>query len=318
MSYGFKEFAIEVLNTLNKPLSKMEIWEEGVKLGLDKKLGTQGKTPWHSISARIYTEIKDGINPRFKQVSKRPALFALVGQEFTEKDIDKSSKANNELANEESSYKERDLHPILVKYLFSSSHFKCLTKTIYHEQSKKKSKNSDKWIHPDLIGIYFPFDDYENLTLQAIPVLKEKSYKIFTFEMKVNITLANLREYFFQAVSNSSWANEGYLVAPEISEDDDFLSELSMLNNAFGIGVIKLNIEIPEQSEILFYSRQKANVDINMIDKLIEKNQNVKDVFEALIDSEKLSKVSNKSKFDKILDDDEYEKYLKEKRILKK
>ena len=61
--------------------------------------------------------------------------------------------------------------------------------------------------------------------------------------MKKTLNFTNLREYYFQAVSNSSWANEGYIVALDIDEDDSFLAELKRLNNAFGIGVIKLNAE---------------------------------------------------------------------------
>lgn len=315
MSYGFKEFAIEVLNKVDKPLGKMEIWNEGQKLGLDKKLGTEGKTPWHSIGAQIYTEIKNNECPRFKQVSKRPALFALIEQDFSTKEVE-----NRLIEAEESvvvtKYNERDLHPVLVKYLDGNSHFNCLTKTIYHEHSKKKTKNADKWTHPDLIGIYFPFKDYEKLTLESVALLNEKSYKIFAFEMKVNITLSNLREYYFQTVSNSSWANEGYLVAPNISEDDDFMSELSLLNNAFGIGVIKLNIKMPEQSEILFYSKQRNSLDINMLDKLINKNDNVQDIFKNLVESNQLARIVNKDDFDTVLEDNEYNNYIKNKKLI--
>ena len=310
MSYGFKEFAIEVLQKIDKPLNKMEIWLEGQKLGLDKKLGTEGKTPWYSIGAQIYTEIKNNNHSRFKQVSKRPALFALSEQEFSDKLVaNRSAEAEDYTV--ETKYNERMLHPVLVKYLDTNSHFNCLTKTIYHEQSKKKSKNADKWTHPDLVGIYFPFNDYEKLTLDAIALLNEKSYKVFAFEMKINITLANLREYYFQAVSNSSWANEGYLVAPNISDDDDFMSELSLLNNAFGIGVIKLNIEFPEQSEILFYAKQHNSIDINMLDKLISKNKNVKEIFNNLVESNQLSRVVNKDNFDEVLPDEAYKEHVK-------
>lgn len=83
MSYGFKEFSVDVLKKSNKPLGKMDIWKNGVRLGLDKKLDSQGKTPWYSVGAQIYTEIKDKKDKsRFKQVSKRPALFALTSQNF--------------------------------------------------------------------------------------------------------------------------------------------------------------------------------------------------------------------------------------------
>ena len=57
-----------------------------------------------------------------------------------------------------------------------------------------------------------------------------------------NRILLNYRESFFQAVSYSSWANEGYLVAAEIIQDDELLSELECLSIAFGIGIIQLDI----------------------------------------------------------------------------
>ena len=316
MSYGFKEFAVKVLTAVNRPLGSMEIWTEGQRLGLDKDLATQGKTPWYSIGAQIYLEIKNNPTPRFQQVSKRPALFALAEQNFSKKDIADTVEHNE--TGSEPHYNERCLHPVLVKYLYSNAHFQCLTKTIYHENSQKKSKNADKWVHPDLIGVYFPFGDYEDLTLKALPLLNEKLYKIFSFEMKKTINLSNLREYYFQAVSNASWSHEGYLVAPNISEDDDFLSELSLLNNAFGIGVIRLNIEFPEQSEILFYAGQKPNVDINMLDKLISRNKDVQSIFKNLLDSNSLSRIIDKNKFDKVLDEDAYNQYITDNHMIAK
>ena len=88
MSYGFKEFSIEVLTKVNKPLGKMDIWKKGVEFGFDKKLDSQGKTPWCSIGAQIYSEIKKkGNKSSFKQVSKRPSLFALSNQSIDEKEI---------------------------------------------------------------------------------------------------------------------------------------------------------------------------------------------------------------------------------------
>ncbi len=311
MSYGFKEFSIEVLKKVNKPLGKMDIWKEGVRLGLDKKLETQGKTPWYSIGAQIYTEIKNKKDKsRFKQVSNRPALFALVSQNFSEATIKNSLVEMDNEGKQEYHYNERSLHPVLVKYLFSNSHFKCLTKTIKHERSTKGKLHQDDWVHPDLIGIYFPYDDFEELTIKTLSILNEKSYKIFSFEMKIEINRATLRKEYFQAVSNSTWANEGYLVAANIAEDDDLLSEMSILNSAFGIGIIKLNIEIPEQSEILFYAKQKNEIDINMLDKLISKNRDVKEIFQCLKDSENLSRIVNENKFDEVLDDEKYKEHL--------
>ena len=60
--------------------------------------------------------------------------------------------------------------------------------------------------------------------------------------MKLLLNRSNVRESFFQAVSNSSWANFGYLVAAEVVGADT-LKELRMLYAAHGIGLIQLDVE---------------------------------------------------------------------------
>ena len=318
IQYGFKEFAIEVLKNANKPLSIMEIWNIGEKMNLHEKLGTTGKTPWATLGAKIYTDIKNGEgNSQFKQVSRRPALFALADQNYSALELNNRQLESQNIEIKDS-YHERDLHPILVKFLRTNSYFSCSTKTVFHEKSKKGKSNQDKWTYPDLVGVYFPFGDYETLTLKTLDLFNEKSYKVYSFEMKKKIDLSNLRSEYFQAVSNSSWANEGYLVSPIITtENEDFMNELALLNNAFGIGVIKLNVNVPEESEILFYSRKKQNLDVNMLDKLILKNRDVAQLFQCVLDSQKLEKIVDESKtFDIVLDDESYKKYLKDKKIV--
>lgn len=156
------------------------------------------------------------------------------------------------------------MHPLLVKFLYSHSHFKCYSKTIYHENSNKKQKGYNKWLHPDLVGVYFPFNDYLSETQKLQEAFKISSFKLFSFELKIKLSFTNLREYYFQAVSNSSWANEGYLVVLEIDDDPLLRDELRRLNNSFGIGIVELNpSEIEqnpseiEQSEIIFPSHEK-------------------------------------------------------------
>lgn len=316
MSYGFKDLAVDVLNRQNKPMSVYEIWSAAEYLGLDKKLGSSGKTPWQTLSARIYLDVKNNENSKFRQVSKRPALFALKDQNFNKTEIT-HRQAESETIEVKSAFLERDLHAVLVKYTNADSYFRCLTKTVYHEKSSKGKSNQDKWTYPDLIGIHFPYDDYEELTLDTLDLFNEQLYKVYSFEMKKVIDLGNLRSEYFQAVSNSSWANEGYLVAPKITtENEDFMSELTLLNAAFGIGVILLNIEHPEESEIIFRGKTKRELDSNMLDKLILKNPDVKAIFKCVLESKKLGKVVDKDKvFDKVLSDDEYTKHVSDKNL---
>ena len=86
------------------------------------------------------------------------------------------------------------------------------------------------------------------------------------------MTKATYRESFFQAVSNSSWAHRGYLVAAEIAEDDDLLAELDRLASSFGIGIIHLNLPDLSESRVLYPARIKTELDWETINKLCEQN----------------------------------------------
>lgn len=121
--------------------------------------------------------------------------------------------------------------------------------------------------------------------------------------MKININLANLREYYFQAVSNSSWAHEGYLVALHITEKPELMDEMRRLNNAFGIGVIRLDAEHFMQSEILFSAKEKKSLDGDTINRLVDSNPDFKKFLDDLMEDIKVGKI--KSKFDKTYTEEE-------------
>jgi len=125
--------------------------------------------------------------------------------------------------------------------------------------------------------------------------------KLFSYELKKELNFGNLRESYFQAVSNSSWANEGYLVASDIDQDEEFQQEIKRLNNSFGIGLIRLDVENPDSSEIIYPSRQKDIADIETINKIAQINPNFRD-FLKRIKSDLYSREIRKEKYDKIYD----------------
>jgi hypothetical protein len=311
MSYTFLDLAIEVLKMQNAPMSVTAIWEKAKELNLVKDLPKYGKTPEKTLGARIYVSIKqDGKDSPFSQVSKRPALFVLKEQEV-------SQPALAEIATKEDKpFHERALHKILSSFVYSDPHFECYTKTIYHELSKKGSKGKNKWLHPDIVGVHYPFDDFSSDTRQLMQKISNVKCKIYSFELKKSVDFSNLREYFFQAVSNSSWANEGYLVALNYDQNPDFIDELRRLNNAFGIGFIKLNIDKFTQSEVILTAKENE-VDWETVDRLCEENDNFK-TFIHNVTSDISGDEMRTHDFDEFFitdDDDEYQKYIKEKRI---
>lgn len=308
----------KTIEKVGTPLSAKEIWDKANELGTLGDFSTTGKTPWATIAAYCYTDINNNAdNSTVIQTSERPAQFFLR-RLASQIDLQKVQKQKDtEIAKKEKietkKFNERDLHPLLVAYAFGDSHFKANLKTVYHENSSKVTKGQNEWLHPDLVGVYFPFRDYKSETLEIQNHLSITSIKLFSFELKVSLSFSNLRQSYFQAVSNSSWANEGYLVTLNIDDDPTFKDEVRRLNNAFGIGIIKLNPENIFESEILFPSRINQEIDWDTVNRLANENSDFNDFLKLITEDCKLGKV--KSQYDKVLKMDELTKFIKDKGI---
>lgn len=309
MGYNFLKLAQDTLKITNVPMSAIEIWNYAKNNKMTEELNSSGKTPWKTLGARIYVDIKNNKKTKMKQVSKRPAKFGLKEIEY-----DLETYENENSIKDNSKYTERDLHTLLTKFVYSNQHFRCYTKTILHERSKKKNAGVNKWLHPDIVGVHFPYEEYSKETINLINSLNESTYKLYSFEMKKTLNFENLREYYFQAVSNSSWANEGYLVTLDIDESDEFMDEIRRLNNAFGIGVIKLNSINIAESEIVFPAKINESLDWDTINRLVEDNIDFKEFTETISDTSKTDKISKE--YDEVLNDEKYEEYIKDKKII--
>lgn len=270
----FLELAEKVLREAQRPLTPEEIWQIAQEKGYADQVGTRGKTPWATISAGLYVDIRDNPKSKFTKASQRPTRFAL--KEFAgEVAISSGEPTVPWKVKEEAKtrYIERDLHPFLTYYLYT--YHAIYTKTIFHESSSKD--RYAQWLHPDMVGVYFPLESWEPEVLEISKEVGSLGLKLFSYEIKRELTFNNLRESFFQAVSNSSWAHQGYLVAAEISQDSDFHSELKRLSNAFGIGVIRLDVHNPDDSEILIQAKQREFVDLDTMNRLAQVNSHFRD-----------------------------------------
>lgn len=315
----FLELAQEVLQKADIPLKAREIWERGEKMGLAAKVGSQGRTPRDSLAAAIYIDVRDK-NSAFLNIGSRPARFWLKARESeikeNEIEVKIEKEEQQEIKNKEKNFLEKDLHPWLVNFLYHNQRFNLYCKTINANTSKNTKGGLNEWIHPDIVGIHFPFDDFKQETLNLLTNLSTSSYKIYSFELKRFINNANLKASYFQAVSNSSWANEGYLVAYEI-KDDEVRDELARLNASFGIGVIELKSE-----EVIFEAKSK-DLDITTLDMLVEKNKDFKEFIENVnkdIQTNDADRIA-KNKYDEILSDEAYEalqKHIRDKNVKEK
>lgn len=315
--YTFLDLAVDVLKQSQVPMSIIEIWTKACEMGINEKIGSLGKTPEKTLSARMYCDIRDNANSAFIQVEKRPAKFLLKGISIASQEsepLDEVEKKEKKEKKEKSNYNERDLHVLLSSFVYSNHDFKCLTKTLFHEKTTKAKKGVNEWLHPDIVGVHFPDEDYPAEIVNLQTQLGYRKHRIYSFEMKKELSFANIRECYFQAVSNSSWANEGYLVTHKILKDDDFLSELRRLNNAFGIGIIVLNPEHITQSEVLFPSKISESLDWDTIDKLMD-NPDFSDFIKEITTTTKSN--SKKRVYDESYDNDEAcREYAENKHII--
>ncbi|GAA8263725.1 COG2958 family protein [Helicobacter pylori] len=326
----YKELGKKVLEQAEKPLSPKEIWKIACKMGLDKERPSIGKTPWSTLGVdlgkdkkQFYVARKEKENGKGNETffywlkSRKEELVHLQEYSNAQEEKDDAEKK------QKTSFHERDLHPLLVKFLNEDSKFKLLCKTIYHESCKKSKKGKCEWNYPDIVGVYFPYDKdlkskYEKETLKFLHHNGQKRHKLFSFELKKDLSLSNLKESYFQAVSNSSWANEGYLVVLKIEdkEKNEILDELKRLNQSFGIGVIKLESEI-SNSKILLPARERE-IDIPTLNMLVEQSpEDFKPFMEEInTQIEKgLDTPIEMNGFDKVLNDEAMQKHIKDKGI---
>jgi len=237
------------------------------------------QTPASTVSALLGNFIRNG-DSRVKRVPLTSGNFTYYLTKY-EQDIsldalrsirsieEVTSGARDIMAEKVSKYntfEERSLHKLLSTYLKGVD---IHSKTIFHEQSNAKDSNQ-KWIHPDMVGIRFL--NLHTKASQAFlkAINSQETFELTAYELKKEIKSDyDLKKYFFQAVSNSSWANYGYLVAFQIS--DILIDEIKRLNQSFGIGIIRLKAN-PFESEVLFPARHKK-LDFITIDKLCKINR---------------------------------------------
>jgi hypothetical protein len=315
-----KEAVLKTLGELDRPT----IFNDLYKVIVAKNyydFGTS-KTPALSVSGVLTGFIQKG-DTRVKRMKQENGTYAYyltkneqnIGIEVLS-GISESKTIKVTRVDKIKTYEERDLHKLLSSYLKNTGIY---SKTIFHEQSNGKD-NNQIWTHPDMVGIKF-------LNLQTKvsqnflkSINRSDTFKLNSFELKKEInTDSELKKAFFQAVSNSSWANYGYLVAFEFS--DSLTEEMERLNQSFGIGIIELNAN-PYQSKILFPAKYH-DLDFKTIDKLCKINREFEKFIEQtekLMTAEERYYKSTEKELDEFCDnyfvnDTDIEDYCKEKNI---
>ncbi|WRB28224.1 COG2958 family protein [Helicobacter pylori] len=282
------------------PISPTEVYDKAKELfekgEITKMFDYGGNTPDRSVSAFIYTALNKGEELPFFKVQEKPALIALKGaakEPFL--NMEKPSVPSAKIAH------ERDLHPFLTYMAIHNENLKCYTKTIFHEESVKSPKGTDRWLYPDMVGVRFLHAELSNENLIAFSKKFDTlPVKLVSFELKKEISVNNCRECYFQAISNSSWANEGYLVGCHIDTHNPQLMDLlKRLHASFGIGVIDLRVD-EDKSAILLNAKYKEKIDYTVALELSAKNEKFSGFLKSVVDYDPDFPNRYKDEFDEV------------------
>ncbi len=208
----YRELGKKVLEQAERPLSVKEIFERACEMGLDKECNG-GKILPHSLGGQLRERNISNDEKQFYVANKKGRAFFYWlksrEREFppqetlnAKEEDDEQSECSNTAENQKISFtekeKEKDLHPLLVKFLYENPDFKLLCKTIYHGKCKhgkckKATRGKNEWNYPDIVGVYFPYNKYfpyngyEEETLKFLHHTGQKRHKLFPLSLKVGL-----------------------------------------------------------------------------------------------------------------------------------
>jgi hypothetical protein len=310
------EAILKVLDEKMEPTTPSDLYNIIIsKKYYDFSKNSSPESTVHAIAGRF---VRHG-DTRIKRIKKEGGGYFYYLTKYEQNinfDAFSTDISITQKSTQKSDFKERDLHKLFTTYLKSIN---INSKTIFHEKSNKDDE-TQKWTHPDIIGVQL-INLQNNSSKNFLKAInKKETFKLMSYELKKEITNDyELKKAYFQAVSNSSWANYGYLVSFDI--DNSLFDEIKRLNESFGIGVIELYPN-PYQSKILFQAQYKE-LDIKTIDKLCKNNGDFNifiEQMEKLLNADERYYKATENELENICDkyfitDDDIKVYCKEKNI---
>ncbi|MCB9909347.1 MAG: HrgA protein [Planctomycetes bacterium] len=169
---------------------------------------------------------------------------------------------------------EAELYPRICGYLHTELGLYPL-RVDDKKGSNRQGQNGNKWLYPDLVALEDLGQEWNQEVRDCVKQVGGQRARLWSFEVKLVINRVNVREVWFQTVSNSSWANLGYLVAAEVQESA--MAELRLLASSYGIGLIALNPDDPSESEILIAARERPDIDWDACNRLASESPDFRD-----------------------------------------
>lgn len=232
---------------------------------------------------------RPAIQNRFPQVrttEDRPRLY-FWSEISEEAEVARTERLDGVAANElelagvaESPLREMQLYPKLGEYL--EAEFGIHSQRIDEKRSaNKRGPQGNRWLFPDVVALEDLTHDWTPEVRQCVSEAGAQKARMWSFEVKLLLNRSNVREAYFQTVSNSSWANFAYLVSGEI-EGAETMRELRMLAALHGVGVVKLDSDNPAESQILIPAKERPEIDWANCNRLASENSDFQKVINLL------------------------------------
>jgi len=261
------ECAAKIKNSKNKLKKDVSSQDEMNKLLIDILVAEIGA---HRASFQKKT-------PQIKTTEGRPRKYYYTEQS----DADEVEDIEEKPLEIQSIPLEHDLYPMLIEYL-SAEHNLHAKRIDEKRSTNNRGPKGNEWLYPDLVALEDLASEWSTKVTECAKQYGDKKAKLWSFEVKRLINTSNVRSTFFQAVSNSSWANFGYLVAAELEEKAK--KELRMLSSLHGIGFVLLDTENPSESQIMIPAKERNDLDWESINRLTDANKDFSDYIEEISD----------------------------------
>jgi hypothetical protein len=226
----------------------------------------------------------EGKHPQVRTTEDRPRLYywTEASEEAevaaTEGPASELHDVRNHLA--ETPAHEMELYPKVAEFL--TVEFGLHSQRIDEKRSaNKRGPQGNRWLYPDVVALEDLTRDWTAEVRNCVSEAGAQKARMWSLEVKLLLNRSNVREAYFQAVSNSSWANFAYLVTGEL-EGNETLKELRMLAALHGVGVIKLDAQNPAESQVLIPARERQEIDWANCNRLAAENSDFRKVVNLL------------------------------------
>lgn len=128
---------------------------------------------------------------------------------------------------------------------------------IEHTTALRQPAGVNKWKFPDVVELDWNAGEatedgfiLDKAVLEVKRSLGEQPFRVASVELKVDLTLANFRQHFFQCVSNSMWSHAATLVVAAPIVDSLLAGELRRLGASYGVQIHAFDLSLERLSQL--------------------------------------------------------------------